>query len=150
MYDVFQVISSSLVMFLCLNSLFNKLSRMSSICISAPFHPLLSLSPVTCVHTFSLIQYWLMYQILFFSSCLNRFEILPPEVRKREKSPKFLSGLKSRKEKRHIEPESSERHLKLLDTIRVQMQVCYSVCITDVGLFMLGPFFLFFSRSLLV
>lgn len=63
----------------------------------------------------------------FFFLLAHRFEILPTEVRKREKSPKFLSGLKSRKEKRHIEPESSEKHLKLLDTIRIQMQVHYSV-----------------------
>ncbi|KAL8543750.1 hypothetical protein ACS0TY_004350 [Phlomoides rotata] len=60
-----------------------------------------------------------------FLGCLmfSKFEILSTEIRKREKNLKFLSGLKSRKEKRHIEPESSERHLKVLDTIRVQMQI---------------------------
>lgn len=70
-----------------------------------------------------------------FASCSHRFEIHSTEGRKREKSSKFLAGLKNKKDKRHIESESIERHLKVLDTIRVQMQVSYSVPLVFLILF---------------
>lgn len=67
-----------------------------------------------------------------FPVCSYSLEIQSTEGRKREKSSKFLSGLKNRKEKRHIESAPIESHLKVLDTIRLQMQVVYSVSLVTV------------------
>lgn len=49
------------------------------------------------------------------------------EGRRKEKSTKFLSGLKSRKGKKYLQSQSSERHIELLDTIRMQMQASCDV-----------------------
>lgn len=58
---------------------------------------------------------------------VHRLEIYSTENRKREKSSRLLSGLKNRRDKRSLESESTERHLKILGIIRVQMQASYSV-----------------------
>ncbi|CAI9093969.1 OLC1v1029593C1 [Oldenlandia corymbosa var. corymbosa] len=42
--------------------------------------------------------------------------------RKKEKNPRFLSGMKSKRGK-HFEAESPDKHLEFLDTIRMQMQI---------------------------
>ncbi|KAL3499395.1 hypothetical protein ACH5RR_038488 [Cinchona calisaya] len=44
------------------------------------------------------------------------------QSRKKEKNPKFLSGLKSKKGK-YLQSQSPERHVEFLDTIRAQMQI---------------------------
>ncbi|GFQ01345.1 hypothetical protein PHJA_002278400 [Phtheirospermum japonicum] len=67
------------------------------------------------------------YEVFLACMLYSGVEIYTSEGRKREKSSKFLSGLKNRREKRHIESEPTEKHGKILDTIRVQMQASYSV-----------------------
>lgn len=49
--------------------------------------------------------------------------MFPMNDRKREKNPKFISGLKNLKGKKYIRPQSPERHVELLDTVRMQMQI---------------------------
>ncbi|XP_042055617.1 protein unc-13 homolog isoform X3 [Salvia splendens] len=63
------------------------------------------------------------YEVFLACMLFSGLEIQTTEGRKREKSSKFLSGLKNRKEKRHIESAPIESHLKVLDTIRLQMQI---------------------------
>ncbi|GER43304.1 hypothetical protein STAS_20150 [Striga asiatica] len=63
------------------------------------------------------------YEVLLACMLFSGVEIYTIEGnRKREKSSKFLAGLKSRKDKRHIEsepPQPTEKHLKLLDIVRI-------------------------------
>ncbi|KAL3647194.1 hypothetical protein CASFOL_008162 [Castilleja foliolosa] len=63
------------------------------------------------------------YEVFLACMLYSGVEIYTSEGRKREKSSKFLSGLKNKREKRHIESEPTEKHGKILDTIRVQMQI---------------------------
>ncbi|KAL1547598.1 protein unc-13 isoform X2 [Salvia divinorum] len=63
------------------------------------------------------------YEVFLTCMLFSGLEIQSTEGRKREKSSKFLSGLKNRKEKRHIESAPIESHLKVLDTVRLQMQI---------------------------
>ncbi|XP_047945156.1 protein unc-13 homolog isoform X1 [Salvia hispanica] len=63
------------------------------------------------------------YEVFLACMLFSGLEIQTTEGRKREKSSKFLSGLKNRKEKRHMESAPIESHLKVLDTIRLQMQI---------------------------
>ncbi|XP_057764080.1 protein unc-13 homolog isoform X2 [Salvia miltiorrhiza] len=63
------------------------------------------------------------YEVFLACMLFSGLEIHSTEGRKREKSSKFLSGLKNRKDKRHIESAPIESHLKVLDTIRLQMQI---------------------------
>lgn len=63
------------------------------------------------------------YEVLIACMLFSGLEIHSTEGRKREKSSKFLSGLKNRKDKRHTESAPVGSHLKLLDTIRLQMQI---------------------------
>ncbi|KAL6556364.1 hypothetical protein OROGR_005652 [Orobanche gracilis] len=63
------------------------------------------------------------YEVFLACMVFSGVEIYTSEGRKREKSSKFLAGLKNRRDKRHIESEPPEgKHLKILNTIRVQMQ----------------------------
>lgn len=57
---------------------------------------------------------------------MTRVEVNPVEDWKKEKSSKFLSGFKSKKDKLHLQSQSSEKHSKHFDTVRVQMQVSYN------------------------
>ncbi|PIN13792.1 hypothetical protein CDL12_13584 [Handroanthus impetiginosus] len=63
------------------------------------------------------------YEVFLACMLFSGIETHSTEVRKREKSSKFLAGLKHRRDKQHVESESNERHLKVLDTIRIQMQI---------------------------
>ncbi|KAK0587106.1 hypothetical protein LWI29_017363 [Acer saccharum] len=63
------------------------------------------------------------YELLLASILFSGIEVYSVEDRKKEKSSKFLSGLKSRRDKLHLQSQSSERHSKLIDTVRVQMQI---------------------------
>lgn len=51
--------------------------------------------------------------------------MFPVEDKKKEKSSKFLSRLKSKREKPHSQPQMSERHSSLIDIVRAQMQASY-------------------------
>ncbi|XVF10658.1 hypothetical protein REPUB_Repub07fG0201300 [Reevesia pubescens] len=63
------------------------------------------------------------YELLLASMFFSGVEMFPLEDRKKEKSSKFLSRLKSKREKPHLQPQLSERHSELIDTIRAQMQI---------------------------
>ncbi|KAH6758083.1 hypothetical protein C2S52_023025 [Perilla frutescens var. hirtella] len=63
------------------------------------------------------------YEVFLACMLFSGSEIHSTESRKREKSSKFLSGLKNRKDKRHVESAPIESHLKVLDTFRLQMQI---------------------------
>ncbi|KAI5655545.1 hypothetical protein M9H77_32732 [Catharanthus roseus] len=63
------------------------------------------------------------YEVCLACMVFSGFEIHVIEGRRKEKSTKFLSGLKSRKGKKYLQSQSSERHIELLDTIRMQMQI---------------------------
>ncbi|XP_059645069.1 protein unc-13 homolog isoform X2 [Cornus florida] len=71
------------------------------------------------------------YEILLASMVFCGVEIHSFEDRKKEKGSKFLSSLKSRKDKRHLQYQSPDRHPELIDTIRAQMQIseAMDVCI---------------------
>ncbi|KAG8374878.1 hypothetical protein BUALT_Bualt10G0041300 [Buddleja alternifolia] len=53
------------------------------------------------------------YEVFLACMLFSGVEIHLTEGRKREKSSRFLSGLKNRRDKRHIESESPETHLKI-------------------------------------
>ncbi|KAK5847109.1 protein unc-13 homolog isoform X1 [Gossypium arboreum] len=63
------------------------------------------------------------YELLLASMYFSGVEMFPVEDRKKEKNSKFLSRLKSKREKPHSRPQLSERHSELVDTIRAQMQI---------------------------
>ncbi|XP_022720063.1 uncharacterized protein LOC111277894 isoform X1 [Durio zibethinus] len=63
------------------------------------------------------------YELLLTSMLFSGVEVFPVEDKKKEKSSKFLSRLKSKREKLHLQPQLSERHSLLIDTIRAQMQI---------------------------
>ncbi|KAL3818096.1 hypothetical protein ACJIZ3_004001 [Penstemon smallii] len=63
------------------------------------------------------------YEVFLACMLFSGVEIYSNEGRKREKSARFFAGLKNRRDKRNIESESPERHLKVLDTVRLQMQI---------------------------
>ncbi|KAG8496041.1 hypothetical protein CXB51_009399 [Gossypium anomalum] len=65
------------------------------------------------------------YELLLASMYFSGVEMFPVEDRKKEKNSKFLSRLKSKREKPHSRPQLSERHSELVDTIRAQMQASY-------------------------
>lgn len=68
----------------------------------------------------------LLSSALVFSYSLsswNRIVISSIEDRKKQRSSKLLSRLKSRKDTANVQSQPLERHLQLLNTIRVQMQV---------------------------
>lgn len=66
------------------------------------------------------------YEVLLACMLFSGFEIHLIDDKKREKSSRFLAGLKNKKDKRHLQSESPDRHLKVLETIRLQMQVSES------------------------
>ncbi|XP_020539590.1 protein unc-13 homolog isoform X2 [Jatropha curcas] len=63
------------------------------------------------------------YELLLASIFMSRVEGNSTDNRKKEKSSKFLSGSKSRREKMLPQSESLGRHSELLQTVRVQMQI---------------------------
>ncbi|XP_044485853.1 protein unc-13 homolog isoform X2 [Mangifera indica] len=63
------------------------------------------------------------YELLVASMLFSWVEVNPVEDWKKEKSSKFLSGFKSKKDKLHLQSQSSEKHSKHFDTVRVQMQI---------------------------
>ncbi|KAL4332520.1 hypothetical protein GQ457_07G009270 [Hibiscus cannabinus] len=63
------------------------------------------------------------YELLLASVFTSGVEMFPVEDRKKEKNSKFLSRLKSKREKPQSQPQLSERHAELIDTIRAQMQI---------------------------
>ncbi|GLT40474.1 hypothetical protein SLA2020_146110 [Shorea laevis] len=63
------------------------------------------------------------YELLLASMSYSGVEVYSVEDRKKEKSSKILSGLRSKRDKTHLQSPSSERHSELTDTIRVQMQI---------------------------
>ncbi|KAL9177741.1 hypothetical protein ABFS82_01G078500 [Erythranthe guttata] len=62
------------------------------------------------------------YEVVLACMLFSGVEIYSTERRKKEKGSRFLSGLKNKRDKRHVESESTE-HLKIIDTIRIQMQI---------------------------
>ncbi|KAF5729965.1 hypothetical protein HS088_TW20G00334 [Tripterygium wilfordii] len=62
------------------------------------------------------------YELLLASVYFTGIEVCSVEDTKKDKSSKFLSGLKSKRGK-HSQSQASERHLELIDTICVQMQI---------------------------
>ncbi|XVF51538.1 hypothetical protein PTKIN_Ptkin04bG0192800 [Pterospermum kingtungense] len=63
------------------------------------------------------------YELLLASMLFSGVEVFPVEVKKKEKSSKFLSRLKSKREKPHLQPQLSEKHSSLIDIVRAQMQI---------------------------
>lgn len=63
------------------------------------------------------------YEILLASLVFSGVEVHTVEDRRKEKSSKFLSGLKSRREKIHQQSQFRGRHSAIVDTIRIQMQI---------------------------
>lgn len=62
------------------------------------------------------------YELLLASMAFSGIEVYSVED-KREKSSKFLSGLKSKRDKTRSQSPSLEKHSEFIDTIRVQMQI---------------------------
>ncbi|XP_059444572.1 protein unc-13 homolog [Corylus avellana] len=63
------------------------------------------------------------YEILLASLAFSGVEVHTVEDRRKEKSAKLLSGLKSRRDKIHQQSESRGRQSELIETIRIQMQI---------------------------
>ncbi|KAL5551787.1 hypothetical protein UlMin_001963 [Ulmus minor] len=63
------------------------------------------------------------YEILLASLLSSGIEIYLLEDRKKEKSAKFLLGLKNKRDKTHAQPQSLDRHSQVIRTIRIQMQI---------------------------
>lgn len=63
------------------------------------------------------------YEVCITCMVFSGFEVHTIENRRKDKNPKFLSALKSRKGKKYMQSQSPERHMELLDTIRMQMQI---------------------------
>lgn len=63
------------------------------------------------------------YELFLASLLFSGIGDYSAEDKKREKSPKFLTGLKSKKEKIHLQTHSSGSHSKLIDIVRGQMQI---------------------------
>uniref|UniRef100_A0A5B7C3J2 MHD1 domain-containing protein n=1 Tax=Davidia involucrata TaxID=16924 RepID=A0A5B7C3J2_DAVIN len=63
------------------------------------------------------------YEILLASMVFSGVEVHSFEDKKKEKSSRFLSGLKSKRDKRHMRSQSPEKHAEIIDTIRAQMQI---------------------------
>lgn len=64
----------------------------------------------------------LLSQSLSLALRITRVEVHTVEDRRKEKSAKLLSGLKSRRDKIHQQSESRGRQSELIETIRIQMQ----------------------------
>ncbi|KAK4558133.1 hypothetical protein RGQ29_007763 [Quercus rubra] len=63
------------------------------------------------------------YEILLSSLVFSGIEVHTVEDRRKEKSSKFLSGLKTKREKINQQSQGRGRHSELVDTIRIQMQI---------------------------
>ncbi|GMH09418.1 hypothetical protein Nepgr_011259 [Nepenthes gracilis] len=63
------------------------------------------------------------YEILLASMVFSGIRVLPDQGRKKGKSSKLLSGLNSKEDKVLPQSPSQEIDFKLIDTIRIQMQV---------------------------
>ncbi|KAK9984439.1 hypothetical protein SO802_033964 [Lithocarpus litseifolius] len=67
------------------------------------------------------------YEILLSSLVFSGIEVHTVEDRRKEKSSKFLSGLKTKREKINQQSQGRGRHSELVDTIRIQMQISEAV-----------------------
>ncbi|CAL5360013.1 hypothetical protein CsSME_00050374 [Camellia sinensis var. sinensis] len=67
------------------------------------------------------------YEILLASMIFSGLEIHAIEDKRKEKSSKFLSGLKSKRDRKCLQSQLPGRHSELTDTIRVQMQISEAV-----------------------
>ncbi|KAM3687195.1 hypothetical protein ACJW31_10G059700 [Castanea mollissima] len=63
------------------------------------------------------------YEILLSSLVFSGIEVHTVEDRRKERSSKFLSGLKTKREKINQQSQGRGRHSELVDTIRIQMQI---------------------------
>ncbi|XP_065622185.1 protein unc-13 homolog isoform X5 [Quercus suber] len=86
------------------------------------------LSPL--IHTFRILEglsdddlQESAYEILLSSLVFSGIEVHTVEDRRKEKSSKFLSGLKTKREKINQQSQGRGRHSELVDTIRIQMQI---------------------------
>ncbi|XP_047340889.1 protein unc-13 homolog isoform X1 [Impatiens glandulifera] len=72
----------------------------------------------------------LAYEILLTSLTFSGIEVYKSDYKRKDKSSKFLRGSKSKRE-RDIQECPPDRHSKLLDTIRSQMQIseAFDLCI---------------------
>jgi len=69
----------------------------------------------------------LLSQSVTLALYITRIEVHTVEDRRKEKSSKFLSGLKTKREKINQQSQGRGRHSELVDTIRIQMQASYNV-----------------------
>ncbi|XP_021735896.1 uncharacterized protein LOC110702487 isoform X2 [Chenopodium quinoa] len=77
------------------------------------------------------------YGVLVASLAFSRIEVICEQDRKKEKSSKFLAGLKGKKSREVVlQAQYQDRNLELLNTIRTQMEVseamdlCIRQCLT--------------------
>ncbi|KAI3727581.1 hypothetical protein L6452_16197 [Arctium lappa] len=63
------------------------------------------------------------YEVLLSCIAFSGTAIHSLENPKKDKGPRFLTGLKSRRDRRHHRSHSVENHFEHIDTIRVQMQI---------------------------
>lgn len=79
-----------------------------------------------CAIVFHLVPFFfsLVSQSLFSYLRMTSVEVHTIEDRKKEKSSKLLSGLKSKRDKIHQQSQSQSQggHSEVVDTIRIQMQ----------------------------
>ncbi|CAI0414257.1 unnamed protein product [Linum tenue] len=66
------------------------------------------------------------YELLLASMFLSGIETHPVDDRKREKSSKFLSGLKNKRDKMQTQSQSFSRHATVMDIARTQMQASHN------------------------
>lgn len=67
------------------------------------------------------------FLISYFCSSCNRVDANSVEDRRKEKTSKFLSGLKSKRDKMQSQSQFVGRKSELMDTVRVQMQASYRI-----------------------
>ncbi|XP_057510564.1 protein unc-13 homolog isoform X2 [Actinidia eriantha] len=67
------------------------------------------------------------YEMLLASMIFSGLEIHVMDDKRREKSSRFSSGLKGKRERKHFQSHIPERHSELIHTIRVQMQISEAI-----------------------
>ncbi|CAK7335469.1 unnamed protein product [Dovyalis caffra] len=67
------------------------------------------------------------YELLLASMFLSGVEANSVEDRRKEKTSKFLSGLKGKRDKMRSQSQSLGRKSELMETVRVQMQASYRI-----------------------
>lgn len=63
------------------------------------------------------------YEVLLAAMVFSGIEVYSVEYRKKERSTKLLSRVKSKMDRAPLQSQDFERHLKITDVIRVQMQL---------------------------